>query len=88
MPENKYEKTIAQLKDLIHDRESLLSGNAEYDDVFDEDIKALKIAVRVLSKANSRHINSQFHFMFGSFIGTSITALAIAISHLLASLIR
>lgn len=82
-----YEKTIYQLKDLIHDRESLLSGNAEYDDVFNEDIKALRVAVRVLSKADSRHINAKCYFAFGVFLGAVIAGIVAVSADWLGTLI-
>ncbi len=87
MKPTKYEKTIIQLNDLIRDRESFLRVNAEYDSVFNEDIKALKTAIKVLENADCKRINSQFHFMFGAFLGSLITGFTVVIIRLLAFLI-
>ena len=44
------EKVISQLEDLVSDRRSFIvgDGEGEYDDVFQKDIEALTIAVKVL----------------------------------------
>ena len=88
MKPTKYEKTIFQLNDLIRDRESFINGNAEYDSVSDEDIKALKTAIKVLEKADYKRTNLQFHFMYGVFSGSLTAGLAVIMAHLLAYLIR
>ena len=87
MKSTKYEKTMFQLNDLIRDRESLLRGDAEYDAVFKEDIKALKTAIRVLEKADYKRTNSQFYFVYGIFSGALTATLAALTAHLLAYLI-
>lgn len=88
MKSTKYEKAMFQLNDLIRDRESLLRGDAEYDAVFKEDIKALKEAIKALEKAEYKRMNFQICFMYGFFLGTLASGLAVTMAHLLASLIR
>lgn len=87
MKPTKYEETISQLDDLIRDRESFLRGNAEYDSVFNEDIKALKTAIKVLRKANDKRIDSQYYFMFGVFVGVLTIGAILVLMRSLASLI-
>ena len=87
MKSTKYEKAMFQLNDLIRDRESLLRGDAEYDAVFKEDIKALKTAIKVLEKADYKRTNSQFYFVYGIFSGALTATLAAVTAHLLAYLI-
>lgn len=87
MKPTKYEKATFQLNDLIRDRESFLKGDAEYDAVFKEDIKALKTAIRILEKADYKRTNLQLHFVYGIFSGALTATLAAVTAHLLAYLI-
>lgn len=44
-----HDEMIEQLKDLLHDRYSFLSGD-ETDEIFEKDIQALKMAIAHLDK--------------------------------------
>lgn len=47
------EEIITQLEDLIEDRKDLLRGNDDFDEVFHDDIKALKAAVDIIEAKES-----------------------------------
>ncbi len=85
MKPTKYEETISQLDDLIRDRKSFIHDDE--DSIFNEDIKALKTAIKVLRKANSKRIDSQYYFMFGTLVGTLIIGTIVLILRSLGFLI-
>ena len=43
------EKCISQLRELIQDRKSFLIGEAEYDEIFFNDIRCLEMAIKILN---------------------------------------
>ncbi len=46
------EEAYNQLKDLIEDRKSFLSGDNKADDLFLKDIESIKIALEIIEKIN------------------------------------
>lgn len=50
------QEVINQLRDLIKDRKSLMTGDYEHDEILCADIEALNIAVEALEKANARKV--------------------------------
>ena len=52
MKTNKYQESIRQLESLIDDRKSFITGDEDCDEVFKDDIKALRVAIEVLKKVS------------------------------------
>ena len=79
MKTNKYQESITQLESLIDDRESFISGDEDFDDIFNEDIKALKTAIKVLKKVsdNRKYCLHCFvhNFLSGCVVGSGILAI-------------
>lgn len=45
---------LLQLRDLIEDRKSFISGDEEHDEVFKKDIKALEMAIDLIERSYKR----------------------------------